>query len=61
MRVHGRGGGGGGTHLMHSRVVLIKTIDPRTPAMPGTEHVGFSTTRQISLARSAERRGVFDE
>ena len=36
-------------------VVFFKTIDPRNV---GTEHVGFSPTRQASGAPSAKRREV---
>ena len=35
------------------------TKDPRIAT--GTEHVGFSPTRQTLLAPSAKRREVFDE
>ena len=44
---------------MHGRSRM--TIDPRIPTNTGTEHVGFSPTRQTSLAPSARRREVFGE
>ena len=34
------------------------TIDPRIPTGVGTEHVGFSPTRQIVLAPTGLRREV---
>ena len=42
---------------MHGRSRM--TIDPRIPLFnAGTEHVGFSQTRQALLAPSAKRREV---
>ena len=49
--------GGGGLIILHGRSRM--TIDSCIPAR--TEHVGFSPTRQISLAPSAKRREVFGE
>ena len=36
-------------------------IGPSHPYTAGTEHVGFSTTRQTLLAPSEKRHEVFDE
>ena len=45
---------------MHGRSRVA--IDPRIPTIyAGTEHVGFSATRQTMLAPSAKRREVFGE
>ena len=45
---------------MHSR--SFKTVDPRIPMYhAGTEHAGFSPTRQTSRAPRAKRREVHDE
>ena len=49
-------GGGWSTDVMHGHIRM--TIDIRIPTMPGTEHVGFSPTRQTLLALSAKRREV---
>ena len=45
--------------LMHGRSRTTMTIDPRI--RDGTEHVGFSPTRQTLLAQSAKRREVSGE
>ena len=50
---------GGVLVVMHGRSRM--TIDPRIPAMLGRKYVGFSPTRQTSLAPNAKRREVFDE
>ena len=55
------GRGGGGTHVMHGRSRM--TIDPpRIPTYFGTDHVGFSPTRETSRActkqREAKREAV---
>ena len=39
------GGEGGGSQFVHGRSPM--TIDPRIPSYAGTEHVGFSPTRQL--------------
>ena len=44
---------------MHSRSRM--TIYPSHHYNAGTEHVGFSPTRQTSLAPSAKHREVFGE
>ena len=44
---------------MHSR--SRETIDPSHPYRAGTEHVGFSPTRQASRGLSAKRRELFCE
>ena len=47
---------GGYTRVMHGRSRMI--IDPRShPCHVGTEHVGFSPTRQTLLAPGAKRVG----
>ena len=59
--MEGRDGGKGGREgvregvldIMHGRSGM--TIDPRIPYNAGTEHVGFSRTRQTLLAPSAKR------
>ena len=60
--VEKRGGaaewGGGVLIIMHGRSRM--TIDPRI-YYAGTEHVGFSPTRQKLLTRSAKRREVLGE
>ncbi|CAM9415234.1 unnamed protein product [Laminaria digitata] len=49
--------------IVHDRsrtpTILYRISHPYSSA--GTEHVGFSPTRQISLAPSAKRREVFGE
>ena len=45
--------------IMHGRSRM--TIDPLHPYNAGTEHVGFSSTRQTLLAPSAKRCEVFSE
>ena len=47
--------------VMRVAVVVCMTIDPCIPTMPGTEHFGFSPTRQALLAPSVSRREVFGE
>ena len=58
-RLHGRhlaaqlgdgASGGGGIHVTQGRSRMI--MDPRTPYNAGTEHAGFSTTRQTLLAQA---------
>ena len=59
-RGKGGGGGGGGSILfMNNRSRM--TMRPSHPYNAGTEHVGFSPTRQILRAPSAKRREVFGE
>ena len=48
-----------GTRFIYDRSHI--TVDPRVLAIAGTEHVGFSSTRQTSRAQSAKRREVFGE
>ena len=55
-RVERRGGRGGVLDIMRGRRGV--TIDPGVRTMPGREHVGFSSTREILLAPSAKRREV---
>ena len=53
-------GRGGGTQFVHGRVRM--TIDrPSHPCYAGTEHIGFSPTRQTLLAPREKRREVFGE
>ena len=47
--------------LMHGRTGITIAIRPSHPYNAGTEHVGFSPTRQALLAPSAKRREVFGE
>ena len=49
-------GGGGCTQFVHGRSRMA--IRPSHPYYAGTEHVGFSPTRQTLLAPSAKRRAV---
>ena len=51
--------GGGGDRFMRNH--SLNTIDSRYPYNAGTEHVGFSPTRQISCSQSAKRCEVFGE
>ena len=51
-------GGGGGTHLMHSR--SLKTIDSH-PYNGGTEHVGGFPTKKVLLAPRAKHSELFGE
>ena len=51
------GGGGGGVLSLCMAVVLSRK--PSHPYFAGTEHVGFSPTRQNLLAPTAKRREVF--
>ena len=55
------GGGEGGVYsiFMHSRSRMPIAIRPSRPCYAGTEHVGFSPTRQTLLAPSAKHREVF--
>ena len=53
------GGGRACTQFVHGRSRM--TINPEHPYYAGTEHVGFSPTRQTLLAPSAKRREVFGE
>ena len=46
---------------MHGRSRMTIAIRPSHPYYAGTEHVGFSPTRQTLLAPSAKRREVFGE
>ena len=45
---------------MHGRSGMTIWCRPSHPYNGGTEHVGFSPTRQALLAPSAKRREVFD-
>ena len=71
---HGSWGGEGGVYSIgemysglmhgHSRMTIGRsrmTIDPRKPYNGGTEHVGFSPTRQALLAPRAKHREVSSE
>ena len=49
---------GGGEVLMSCVPVVVQPVDPRIPTNAGTEHVGFSPTRQTFLALIAKRREV---
>ena len=53
--------GGGVLIIMHGRSRNSYDHRPSHPYNAGTEHVGFSSTRQTWLARSAKRREVFGE
>ena len=70
------GGGGGGlrragggrrsvggeyTQFVHGRSRIAVRCRPLHPYNAGTEHVGFSQTRQALLAPSAQRHEVFGE
>ena len=58
----GRRGVGGCTRYPCIAVVCMTIWDrPSHPYKAGTEHVGFSPTRQTSRAPSAKRREVFGE
>ena len=52
-------GGGGCTQFVHDPSQYDRR--PSHPSYAGTEHVGFSPTRQIWLAPSAKRREVLGE
>ena len=56
-------GAGGEEHSMfkHGRSGVTMAIRPKHSYNAGTEHVGFSSTRQALPAPSAERRVVFGE
>ena len=61
----GRGGvadwwGGAVLDIMHGRSSRV-TIDPRIPYNAGTEHVGFSPTRQTLLAPNAKHHEMLVE
>ena len=45
--------------MMHGR--SRRAMEPSHPYNAGTEHVGFSPTREKSLAPSANSREVFGE
>ena len=45
--------------FIHGRSGMTVAIRPLHPYNAGTEHVGFSPTRQTLLAPSAKRREVF--
>ena len=47
--------------LMHDRSRMTIDRRPPQPYNAGTEHVGFSQTRQIKLAPRAKRREVSGE
>ena len=53
----GDSGWWGYTQFVHGRSRM--TIRPSHPYYAGTEHVGFSPTRQTLLAPRAKRREVF--
>ena len=53
------GGRGRGTHGTRSRTLQTKVTRLSNPYYVGTEHVGFSPTRQASRAPSAKRLKVF--
>ena len=55
-----RGGGEGCTQFVHGRS-RICDHRPLHPYYAGTEHVGFSPTRQTLLVPSAKRGEVFGE
>ena len=59
----GKRGGGGGGKGAYSVCAWPSSYDhrPSHPYYAGTEHVGFSPTRQTLLAPSAKRREVFGE
>ena len=46
---------------MHGRSRMAIAFRPKHPYNEGTEHAGFSTTRQTLLAPSAKRREMFGE
>ena len=46
---------------MHSRSTRMYDHIPSHPQTAGTEHVGFSPTRQTLLTSSAKSREVFGE
>ena len=50
---------GGVLIVMHGR--SLKTVDPRTPTMPGRRTSNISPTRQTLLAPSAKLREIFGE
>ena len=53
---------GGGVHSVYAHGRSRMAINPRVPNMSGHgTHVGFTLTRQISLAPTAKRREVFGE
>ena len=52
---------GVGTHFKHGGSRMTIAIRPWHPHDVGTEHVGFSLTKQTSCAPSAKRREVFGE
>ena len=47
--------------FMHDRSGMAIAIRPSHPYIAGTEHVGFSMSRQTLLAPSEKRREVFGE
>ena len=51
----------GGKVLISCRSLQTIAIRPSRPYYAGTEHVGFSPTRQTSRAPSTKRREVFGE
>ena len=61
--IEGQGGGGGRGVLSASMCMAVVVYDhrPSHPGYAGTEHVGFSPTRQTLLAPRAKRLEVFGE
>ena len=55
--LQGAGGGGGCTNFMHSLRRMTMAIRPSHPGNGGSEHIGFSPTRQALGAGGGGKGG----